>query len=173
MTFESFLELAEKRYSVRSYSNKEIEKDKLDKILKTGQLAPTAGNFQPQRIFVLQSKKALDKARRVTPFCFNAPIVLLICSDNNVSWKAVDGHDSGPIDAAISITQMMLEAFDEGIGSCWVRGFDKNVLIDVFDLPSNLEPVALLPIGYPSDDSIHLKGFSDVRKPLDEMVEYL
>ena len=57
MTFESFLELAEKRYSVRSYSNKEIEKDKLDKILKTGQLAPTAGNFQPQRIFVLQSKK--------------------------------------------------------------------------------------------------------------------
>ena len=68
MTFESFLELAEKRYSVRSYSNKEIEKDKLDKILKTGQLATTAGNFQPQRIFVLQSKKALDKARRSRHF---------------------------------------------------------------------------------------------------------
>ena len=172
MTFESFLELAEKRYSVRSYSNKEIEKDKLDKILKTGQLAPTAGNFQPQRIFVLQSKKALDKARRVTPFCFNAPIVLLICSDNNVSWKAVDGHDSGPIDAAISITQMMLEAWDLGIGSLWVRGYDKRKLDELFDLPENLVSVALLPLGYPSDKSkpvgLHFKNVS-----LDEMVSYL
>jgi nitroreductase len=170
---KDFLELACERYSVRKYSDKQIEDEKLEKILKAAQVAPTGNNFQPQRVFVIKSEEGLEKIRSFTPYCFNAPIVLLICSDNNVSWKAVDGHDSGPIDAAISITQMMLEAFDEGIGSCWVRGFDKNVLIDVFDLPSNLEPVALLPIGYPSDDSIPLKGFSDVRKPLDEMVEYL
>ena len=168
-----FLELACERYSVRKYSEKPIEDEKLEKILKAAQVAPTGNNFQPQRVFVIKSKEGLEKIRSFTPYCFNAPIVLLICYDREVSWKTVDGHDAGLDDAVIATTQMMLEAFDEGIGSCWVRGFDKNVLIDVFDFPSNLEPVALLPIGYPSDDSIPLKGFSDVRKPLDEMVEYL
>ena len=173
MKFESFLELAEERYSVRSYSQKEIEKEKLDKILKAGQVAPTAANFQPQRIFVIESEESLEKVRGVTPFCFDAPVVLMVCSDSNISWKAVDGHDSGPIDAAIAVTQMMLEAYDEGIGSCWVRGYDKNVLSQVFDLPSNLEPVALLPIGYPSEDSVPYPGAHDSRIPIEEMVSYL
>ena len=136
---EDFLQLAEERYSVRHYSQKEIESEKLDKILRAAQVAPTAANYQPQRIFVLKSEEALNKARSVTPYCFNAPIVLLICYDKNVSWKAIDGHDSGVVDASIAITQMMLEAWDLGIGSVWVRGYDKRVLDEVFDLPSNLE----------------------------------
>ncbi|WP_310603705.1 nitroreductase family protein [Anaerosporobacter sp.] len=171
--YKDFLELAESRYSVRQYSDKPIEQEKMKRILRAAQVAPTAANKQPQRIFVLQSDEALAKVKAITPYSFHAPTVLLICSDSRESWKAKDGHNSGPIDAAIAITHMMLEAFDEGIGSCWVRGFDKNVLAETFELPDYLEPVALLPIGYPAENSKPYPGAHDNRLPIEETVTYL
>ncbi len=169
---QDFLKLACERYSVRKYSDKMIEDEKLEKILKAGQVGPTANNFQPQRVFVIKSEEALEKVRSFTPYCFNAPVVLMICYDENVSWNAIDGHDSGIDDATIAITQMMLEAWDLGIGSVWVRGYDKRQLDKLFDLPENMVSVALLPIGYPSEKSkpsqLHSKNIS-----LDDMVTYL
>ena len=171
--FDTFLELAESRYSVRKYSTQPVEQEKLDRILRAGQVAPTAANAQPQRVFVLRSEEALEKVRHITPFHFNAPLVLLVCYDKRRSWKARDGHDSGHVDSAIVITQMMLEAFDEGTGSCWVRGFDKNAVIDAFGLPEHLEPVAMLPLGYPTEDSQPWPGAHDSRLALEETVTYL
>ena len=171
--FSNFLELAESRYSVRKYDARPIEQEKLDRILRAGQVAPTAANAQPQRILVLKSEEALSRVRKVTHFHFGAPMVLLICYDRRASWKARDGHDSGPVDAAIVVTHMMLEAFDEGIGSCWVRGFDKNTLAEAFQLPDNLEPVALLPIGYPAEGSHPWPGAHDNRLPIEDTVIYL
>ena len=169
---KDFLTLASERYSVRKYDTREIEDEKLEKILKAGQIAPSANNYQPQRVFVIKSEEGLEKIRAFTPYCFEAPVILLICYDKNVSWKAIDGHDSGIVDASIAITQMMLEAWDLGIGSLWVRGYDKRKLDELFDLPENLVSVALLPLGYPSDESKpvgrHFKNVS-----LDEMVSYL
>ena len=69
-----FLEIMEKRYSVRSYSDKPVDKQKLDRILRAAQIAPTAVNKQPQRIYVLQSEEALKKAAQVTRFTFGAPL---------------------------------------------------------------------------------------------------
>ena len=60
-----FLEMAKTRYSARSYSDKKIEKEKLDKILEAGRIAPTAVNFQPQKIIVVQSEEGLAKIRCV------------------------------------------------------------------------------------------------------------
>lgn len=171
--YETFLKLAEERYSVRKYDSKPIEQEKLDKVLRAGQVAPTAANAQPQRVFVLQSPEALAKVKTLTHFHFNAPTILLICYDRRASWKARDGHDSGYVDAAIAITQMMLEAFDEGIGSCWVRGFDKNQVAAAFEMPDYMEPVAMLPIGYPAEDSHPWPGGHDSRLPLSETVAYL
>lgn len=169
---QDFLELTNERYSVRDYADKDIEKDKLEKILKAGQNAPTAANLQPHRVFVLKNKEALEKIRSFTPYSFNAPIVLLICYDKNISWKSVDGHDSGFVDAAIATTQMMLEAYDLGIGSVWVRGYDSRQLDKLFDLPENIVSVALLPIGYPSEKSepifLHYRNID-----LDDMVTYI
>ena len=107
---QDFLQLASERYSVRKYCDKQIEDEKLEKILMAAQVAPTGNNFQPQRIFVIKSDEALEKIRSFTPYCFGAPIVLLVCYDKNVSWKTVDGHDAGLDDAVIATTQMMLEA---------------------------------------------------------------
>lgn len=62
----SFLELAESRYSVRKYEERQIEEDKLARILRAGQIAPTGANRQPQRILVLQSPEAIEKVRKLT-----------------------------------------------------------------------------------------------------------
>ncbi|MCI6994020.1 MAG: nitroreductase family protein [Methanobrevibacter sp.] len=64
---------------MRKYPDREIESEKLDKILKASQLSPTANNSQPQRVFVIRSKQSLEKIRSFTPYCFNAPIVLMVC----------------------------------------------------------------------------------------------
>ena len=169
---QNFLELACERYSVRKYSDKEIEDEKLDKILKAAQVSPTANNSQPQRIFVIKSDDALKKIRSFTPYCFNAPIVWMICYDENVSGNAADGHDYGADDATIATAHMMLEAYDLGIGSVWVRGYDKRELDKIFDLPENLVSVALLPIGYPAENSkpspLHSRNID-----INDMVTYL
>ncbi len=169
----TFLELAENRYSVRKFDERQIEKEQMERILRAAQVAPTAHNYQPQRIFVLQSAEAIEKVRKLTKFAFNAPTILLICANLDEAWVGVDGHNAGPIDAAIATTQMMLQAWDEGIGSCWVGGFDKNEIAEAFSLPSNVEPVAMLPMGYPSERAKPAKGWHDNRKPLEETVRYL
>ena len=169
----TFLELAQSRYSVRKYSDKPVEKEKLEQILKAAQAAPTACNYQPWRVSVLQSPEAIAKVRSLTRYAFNAPVVLFICANMDESWVGPDGHYAAPIDAAIVITHMMLEACDLGIGSCWVRGFDKNKIAEAYGLPANLEPVAFLPLGYPAEGSHPAKGWHDKRKSLEETVEWL
>ena len=169
----SFLSLAESRYSVRKFDERQISRSQLDSILRAGQIAPTAVNKQPQKIVVIQSEEGLAKVRAVTKYAFNAPTVLMVCADQDEAWVAVDGESSGKVDAAIVITHMMLQAWDEGIGSCWVRGYDKNELIKAFNIPPNLDPVALLPIGYPAEGTKPAKGWHDARKPLEETVIYI
>lgn len=170
--YRDFLELAEQRYSVRSYSDIPIEKEKMDRILRAGQVAPTAINRQPQRVFVLQSREALEKANRVTRYTFGAPVILLVCSDKSTAHTMNDGQYLGTVDAAISMTHMMLEAFDEGIGSCWVRGFDRNEVIKEFGLSDNLVPEAMMPMGYPAEGSVPSR-FHGENIPIEDMVRYL
>ena len=166
------VDLMEARYSVRSYSDKPVEDSKISRILRAGQVAPTAVNRRPQRIFVLRSEEALDKAKRTTRFTFGAPLILLVCSDLNKGVTTDDGQYLGTVDASIAITQMMLEAWALGIGSCWVRGFNRDTVSSVFELPKNLQPEGMLVLGYPSEDS-KPSAMHSAMVPLDEMVTYL
>lgn len=170
--YSDFLEMAEKRYSVRSYSDRPVEKEKMDRILRAGQVAPTAVNMQPQRVFVLQSPEALEKAKKVTRFTFGAPVILLVCSDRDKAFVMKDGQYMGTVDATIAVTHMMLEAFAEGLGTCWVRGFDRNDVIREFELPDNLVPEAMMPLGYPSDTAAPGPKHAE-NIPIEEMVKYL
>jgi len=149
-----FLQLAENRFSVRSFSNQPVEREKLDKILRAGQVAPTACNKQPQKIFVLQSPEALAKWRKCTVCHFQETLVLLTCYDKNACWqRGYDGKTSGDIDASIVATHMMLEAASLGIGSTWVMYFIPEAARAEFALPDNLEPVCALAMGYPAPDA--------------------
>lgn len=168
-----FLQLAADRYSVRSFSGRPIEQEKMDRILKAGQLAPTAVNFQPQKIFILKSKEAIQKIRTLTHFAYDAPVVLLFCADTTKVWRSPTehGYDTGEMDVSIVCTHMMLEAWELGIGSVWVRGFDSRQVAKAFDLPKHIKPVCLLPIGYPSEMSVPYADWHNTYRPLNEMVE--
>lgn len=149
-----FTKVIKDRYSVRSFLENEIDEEKLNKILEAGRLAPTAKNNQPQKIYVVKSTEALEKMRTLTKCTYGAPLVLMCCYDKNESWKnRVSGEDSGVEDVSICCTQMILEAWNQGIGSCWVNLYDSNELKTQFDLPDNIVPVCLMPMGYISEDS--------------------
>ena len=150
----TFLELAKTRYSVRKFNPQIIEPEKLDQILEAGRIAPTACNNQPQRIKVITAPPELGKVDECTPCRFGAPAVLLVCYDKTASWKRkFDGADSGEVDAAIIATHLMLAAHEIGLGTCWVMFFDPVKTVELFALPENIVPVAMLPIGYPADDA--------------------
>jgi len=169
-----FLEIVKKRYSERYFSNKPIEQEKLDKILEAGRVVPTACNYQPQKFYVLKSKKALELAATVTSYTYNAPLVILVCYDMNEVWKnkREEGYNSGEQDIAIAATTMMYEAETLGIHTLWIRGFDSKVAVETFKLSENLVVGMMLALGYPSEKSKpsdwHFK-----RKPMEEMVTEL
>lgn len=168
-------ELMQERYAVRSYADTPVETEKLERILEAGRLAPTAVNEQPQRIYVLKSGEALAKVRSVCRYAFQASVVLLICYDRDVSWKADkygDTFDSGEMNASIVTTAMMLQAAELGLGTLWVRGYHTQDVIDAFELPENIVPVCMLDIGYPAADA-RPSGKHFSRLPLKDTVREL
>jgi len=168
----NFITLAEKRFSVRKFKSTLVEKEKLDLILKAGQLAPTAVNFQPQRILVIQNETGLKKLQECTPYHFHAPLALLVCYDKTTSAeRSFDHKNSGGIDASIVATQMILEATDIGIGSTWVMHFDPQKIKESYAIPDSFEPVALLVMGYPADDAVPSKLHAQ-RNAIDQTVFY-
>lgn len=165
-----FLDLAKNRYSCRSFLNKKVEREKIDKILEAGRIAPTARNSQPQRILVLQDKENLEKLSECTRYGWGAPVVMIICYDKDISWKRkYDNQDEGIVDAGIVTTQMMLEVSNLGLGSTWVGHFDPAKVREVYEIPENFEIVAILPIGYPSEDAKPNERHEE-RNSIDKMV---
>mgnify|MGYP001454457567 CR=1 FL=1 len=151
----NFSQLAKERYSVRKFSDQKVEKEKLDLILEAGRVAPTAVNYQPQRILVIEAEESMAKLKSCTPFHFNAPLALLVCYDSTVSWKrSHDKKEMGDVDASIVATHMMLQAHELGLGSTLVGHFNPDIIKESFEIPEYLVPVVLLPMGYPSSDSV-------------------
>lgn len=150
---KSFLDLAEARFSVRKYAQTPVEQEKIDPILRAAQLAPTAKNLQPQHIYVLKSPEAIAKVNEVTSRAYKAPVVFVVCYDKNVAWQNPlnDNHSAGEMDATIVGTHMMLEAAEQGLGSCWIEWFDPVEVSKAFNIPDNLYPSFLLDCGYPAE----------------------
>ena len=167
-----FAKLISERYSVRSFKPGHLPQETIDTILKAGHIAPTGCNNQPQRILVLNTDETIEKLRSCTKSHFNAPTALLICHNKNESWKReFDGALASPVDAAIVTTHMMLAARDIGVGSCWVMHFDPFAMRKTFDIPEEIEPLALLMMGYPSDDA-KPAVMHENKRPMDEVVFY-
>ena len=148
-----FLQLAKnKRYSVRKFKSQAVEKEKLDLILEAGRVAPTACNYQPQRILVIENETAYKLLKQCTSCHFDAPVVLMICYDKSTCWKSnTNGTIGGDVDASIVTTHMMLAAAELGLGTTWVAAFNHQKARELFKIPDYIVPVALLPIGYPAD----------------------
>ena len=165
-----FLNLAKKRYSFRSFLKKKVEKEKIEKILEAGRVAPTAVNFQPQRILVLDDEEKLSRLNECTKYGWGAPIVMVICYDKTISWKRqYDNKDEGIVDASIVATHMMLEIQDLGLGTTWIGSFDPEKVREIYKIPENLEIISLMPVGYPAEDA-KPSSSHEKRNSMEEMV---
>ena len=137
---KDFKALASERYSVRKFDTKPVEQEKLDILLEAARLAPTAHNYQPQRLLVLNTTDSLNKLKDCTNGHFNAPLAIIVCYDNTVSWKRE--YDDADI----------------GLGTTWIAHFDPAKVRAAYTLPDNIIPVAIFPIGYPHPDCIPAPG---------------
>jgi len=169
-----FFELVSKRRSIRLYENKEIEKEKLQKILECANQAPSAGNLQGYEIFVVTQKSQLGQLVSTTKgqdFLEQVPVVLVFCA--NPSRTAERYKERGEElyclqDATIACTYAMLASTALGLSTVWVGAFDENAVSKVVGIPAPLRPIALLPIGY-AENSYR----SSSRRPLEDLIHFV
>lgn len=186
------MDISKKRVTVRKFSQKPVEDEKIQKILEAGRWSPTAVNLQPQRILVLNTPKSLakvrefcsfgydqkyvdlakecdDKARGKVNFYYGAPLVFFISYDTDACWThPQSGETSGATDATIVATHMMLEAASLDLGTVWISYFDEEKARELLRIPENWQSVCMLYIGYPAEDFVPNAKMSGHRKPLTE-----
>lgn len=166
-----FIELAEKRCSIRKFKSDPVPEEVLNEVLQAGNLAPTAKNLQPFHFVVVRNPSKLDELATAypAPFFREAPVVVVICTEASKGWTRdrYDGKNYCEVDAAIAIDHMTLAATDLGLGTCWIAAFDPDKVTDVLGLPDGITPITMLPMGYPND-----AGRDKTRKPLEELVRY-
>lgn len=166
-----FIDVLKKRSACRKFSDKVVSDDIISKILDAGNLAPTAKNRQPQRIYVIKSNEGLSIIDRASRCRYNAPVCILVCSCKDEAHESL-GHSTYEMDAVICATHMMLSATDLGIDNIWIELFDRDIISKSFNLPSNIIPVMLMPIGYKSDDCLG-NPMHNVRKDINDIVTFL
>ncbi len=149
------MEAIKKRYSVRSYRDQSVESDKLGKVLEAARLAPSASNRQEWRFVVVQDKdtrQRLMEAAKNQAFVGEAPVVIACCAKTD-GHVMTCGQMCYPIDIAIAIEHMALEAVEEGLGTCWIGAFYEDQVKEILGVPKDVRVVELLALGYPSKPS--------------------
>ncbi len=141
------------RRSIRKYTGRVIEQDKLDTILKAGFYAPTARNVQPTSFVVIKDKKTLSQIAEEQPnakYCVEAGCGILVCGDKNAD---VDGYLVENASAAIQ--NMLLSAHELGLGTVWCGVYPRDArmesFVEILDLPENILPVGFVIAGYPDE----------------------
>ena len=164
--------LITERYSVRNFKGEHLPSECISKILDAAHKAHTGCNFQPQRILVLNTDESIEKLKKGTKCHFGAPTAMIVCYNEDESWKRpYDGALSAPVDAALVATHMMLAAHNIGIGSCWVMHFNPSIIKEEFNIPDNIKPVAILVMGYPDDEAAPHE-FHNKFRSIEEVVVY-
>ena len=166
----SFLDLANKRYSVRAYRADAVPDDVLAQVLEAARLAPTAANRQPFRLVVIHTRGREDDLKRIygRDWFLQPPLVIAICGLPGKGWtRASDAANYTDVDAGIVFDHLTLAAADLGLGTCWIGAFDPVAAREVLGLPDGVRPIAFTPLGYPAGDFRPKQ-----RKPLEELVSY-
>ena len=152
-----FYDVLKKRHSVRAFEDKDIEKEKLEKIIGAFSLSPSAGNLQAYKVHIIKTKEvkeALAEAALDQNFMAKAPIILVFSADQEQS-TAKYGERGAQLyavqDATIAAAYSQLAATAEGLASVWVGAFDPLEVSRVLNLESYHIPVALIPLGYTSE----------------------
>jgi nitroreductase len=141
------------RRSIREYSQKAIEPEKLERILEAARLAPTARNQQDWKLILVKNSairdKLVDLAAPHQPFLKGAPILIAACA-LNPAYVMRCGHPAYLIDLAIVLEHVALQAVREGLGTCWIGSFDEIKAKTVLGIPQDMHIVELMSMGYPA-----------------------
>ena len=152
-----FFQVVSQRRSVRAFQHREVEPEKLKRILETANMAPSAGDLQAYRIYAVKSQQArigLARAALGQSFIAEAPVVLVFCAVP--MWSAVKYGRRGERlyslqDATIACAYAQLAATALGLGSTWVGAFDEHSVSQAIGASDEEVPIAILPIGYPAE----------------------
>jgi nitroreductase len=142
------------RRSIRNFLRKDIPEDVLSRLIDAVRWAPSAGNLQSRKFFIIRdgmTKKQIAVAALNQDFLSTAPLVIVGCADSSIGIRyGRRGIELYSIqDVAVSVMAMMLVAFENGLGTCWVGAFQEAEVSKILNLPENLRPVAIIPVGYP------------------------
>ncbi|MGD2249239.1 MAG: nitroreductase family protein [Candidatus Methanofastidiosia archaeon] len=146
------------RRSIRSFQNKEIPDKIINKMITAATWAPSEGNLQSWRFYVvinedIKSKLAIAALDQM--FISEAPVVIVVCIDLSViSPYGKRGKELYAIQSTAAATEnMLLTAHALGVGACWVGSFDEERVRNILGISSRLRPVVLIPVGYPAENS--------------------
>jgi len=157
------------RRSVRNYSTRGVEDDKLVKVLEAARLSPSASNNQGWKFIVVREeeiRKKLTKAAGGQEFVGQAPVVIVACGTNPERVMRCGQHRY-TVDLSIAVSYMMLEAYEQGLGTCWIGHFDEGEVKKILCIPDKIRVVAITPLGYPAESPAPRP-----RKPLGEIICY-
>lgn len=151
-----FLTLAKERYSCRKLAAKEIEPEKIERILQATIAAPTAKNVQPYKIWQITSAAAKEKIEQVAkfPFVKQSNLIFVVGTKNDGAFvRPFDNKNYAEIDGAIVATHLMLAVKAEGLDTTWVGYFDAPKLQELIPEMQGYELIALFPVGYAAEDA--------------------
>jgi nitroreductase len=174
------LEAISKRRSVRAYADKDVEEEKLLKVLEAGRLAPSAKNRQEWRFVVVkdrETRRKLVKACMGQRYVEQAPVTLVGCAVGTDYYMPC-GQLAYTVDVSIAFSFMMLEAAELGLGTCWLGAFHEDEVKEILNIPEAMRVVVVMPLGYPAESlagsvknsAIRMLATGSYRKPLDEIV---
>jgi nitroreductase len=159
------------RRSIRSFKHEEIPQRLVDKLLEAAILAPSAGNIQPWEFILVtkqELKEGLVKAALNQDFISEAPVVIVVCANETRSAERYGSRGKALYclqDTAAAIQNMHLTAYSLELGTCWVGAFNEDETRHVLQIPEGVRPVAIIPVGYPTE-----KPLARSRRSLTEVV---
>ena len=166
----TFSEVLQRRYSCRAFAPQAIEQEKIDRILETGRIAPTAVNKQPVHVWAITNPDTLESIKGLTRSNYGAPLILAVGCRSTDAWvRSYDKKNGAEVDAAIVATYLMLAAENEGLATLWVGSFDPSLLKKLLPGTKGYKFVAMINVGYPSPES-QPSAMHGVRKELEEFV---
>jgi nitroreductase len=179
MDGKKMLEMIISRQSDRRYSNKTVEKEKLDRILEAGRMSPSACNAQPWKFVVVTDPHVLKKLAEaasakllhMNKFTDQAPVMIVVVREKpNVVSKiggTIKDKDYSLIDIGIASENICLQAKAEGLGSCMIGWFDEARVRKILGIPVKKRVELIITLGYSLSEHRSKK-----RKPAEEVVSY-
>jgi nitroreductase len=153
------------RYSCRAYQDKPIEAETLDVIFEAARLAPSARNLQDWRFVVVtdsDTRRSLVEAANNQRFLAEAGAVIVACSTSDHVMRC--GQPIAPIDVAIALEHIALQATELGLATCWIGSFYPEKVKTILGIPGDIAIIELMALGYPAD-----KPKTHKREPIDNI----